>query len=225
MSKVDMECKENLELSKSLTKENNEIFTNIVVYLRMSDLSGAEIEEIISDILRMFLDCQQEDKSIESMVGGKDYKKFTEDIIAAVNPKKNIQKNIQDFIVVIVGSFCIMLTYDFVFSYLIKLLKGNIDFNSTYNYTLAVLVSTIIIITIATTLVTYIGKNVFELTKKRFSKLFNFIFGFTAAGLFILSGLLMRKLSHIVILSINIRFLIGIIIVFWAYMGVKRLIK
>ena len=92
MSKVDMECKENLELSKSLTKENNEIFTNIVVYLRMSDLSGEEIEEIISDILRMFLDCQQEGKSIESMVGGEDYKKFTEDIISALNPKKTVSK-------------------------------------------------------------------------------------------------------------------------------------
>lgn len=225
MSKVDMECKENLKLSKSLTEDNDKIFTNIVVYLRMSDLREEEIEEIISDILRMFLDCQQEGKSIESLVGGKDYKKFTDEIISAVKPKKNILKKNQEYLAVIVGSFCIMLTYDFVFSYLPKLLKGNFDFNSIYNYTLAILINTLIILIIATTLVTYIGKNVFEITKKRFSRLSNFIFGCSAAGLFLLLGLLMRTLSHIVILSINIRFIIGIIVVFWTYVVVKKVMK
>jgi len=226
MSKVDMECKENLELSKSLTKENNEIFTNIVVYLRMSDLSGEEIEKIISDILRMFLDCQQEGKSIESMVGGEDYKKFTEDIISAVNPKKTVSKKVKKYLPVVVGMFFVLLTMNFVFLNLSKLLKGNLDFKLPYNCTLYMLINAIMIVIIAFTMVNYIGKNSFELTKIRVSRRKHYIFRLSAGGLFILyilcSLLLKRTLSNIVILSINIRFIIGIIVVFWTYVVVKK---
>ena len=84
----------------------------------------------------MFLDCQEEGKSVESMVG-EDYKQYTENIISAVNPKKFGLKNIKKYLDVIVGAFFIMLTYDFVFSYLLKLLKGNFDLsyiNKHFNY-------------------------------------------------------------------------------------------
>ena len=54
MSKAERERKENFELSKSLTKENDEIFTDIVCYLRVSDLTEEDQEEIISDILGCF---------------------------------------------------------------------------------------------------------------------------------------------------------------------------
>ncbi|MBW9158939.1 hypothetical protein [Clostridium tagluense] len=222
MSNTDRERKENFELGKSLTKENDIIFTDIVCYLRVSDINEEQQEEIISDILRMFLDWQEEGKSLENMVG-EDYKKFTDDIISAVNPKKDIFKKTKDYLVMLVEFSCFMLTIDFIISYLPKLLKGNHDFNLTYNYTLAILINTLLIIIVATTLVTYICKNSFAFSKKCSSKFENFIFGCSAAGLIILSVVLSMTLRHIIILSINIRFVIGIIAVYWVYKGVKKI--
>ena len=159
MSKeVEKERKDNFELSKSLTKENNEIFTNIVVYLRVSDLTEEEQEEIISDLLRMFLDWQAEGKPVESMVG-EDYKQYADKIISAANPKKTISKRVKEYLPVIIGAFFALLTIDLVFLTLPILLKGNLDFNSPYNYTLDKLINTIMILIIAITTVNYIGKN------------------------------------------------------------------
>lgn len=221
MSKTDRERKENFELGKSLTEENGIIFTDIVCYLRVSNINEKEQEEIISDILRMFLDWQEEGKSLENMVGG-NYKNFTDDIISAMNPKKDIFKKTKEFLVLLVQVSCLILTIDFIISYLPKLLKGNHDFNLTYNYTLAILVNTLLIIIVATTLVTYICKSSFAFSNKCSSKLENFIFGCSIAGFIILSVVLSMTLRHIVILSINIRFILGIIVVYWVYKGVKK---
>ena len=228
MNKAERERKENFELGKSLTKENNEIFTNIVCYLRVSDLTEEDQEEIISDILRMFLDCEAEGKSIASMVG-EDYKQYTENIISAVNPNKTVYQKVKEYLPAIVGIFFVLLTIDFVFSTLPKFVKGNFDFNLPYNYTLDMLIKTLMIMIIATTMVTYIGKKGFELSRIRNSRRKHFIFRFGAGGLFMLflitSVVLQRTLSNIVIMSINIQFVIAIIVVFWIYVLVKKVMK
>ena len=228
MSKAERERTENFELGKTLTKENNEILTNIVCYLRVSDLTEEDQEEIISDVLRMFLDCEAEGKSIASMVG-EDYKQYTQSIISAVNPNKTVYQKVKEYLPVIVGMFFVLLTIDFIFSTLPKFVKGNFDFNLSYNYTLDMLIKTVMITIIATTMVTYIGKKGFELSRILNSRRKNFIFRFSAGGLFMLfliaTVVLQRTLSHIVILSINIRFIIGIIIVFWTYVVVKKVVK
>ena len=221
MNKAESDRKENFNLSKGLTEENDEIFTDIVCYLRVSDIGEEEQEEIISDILRMFLDWQEEGKSVESMVG-EDYKEFADNIIAAVNPKKNIFKKIKDFFVILVEFSCFMLTIDFLFAYLPKLLKGTFDLNLTYNYTLTMLVSNSFIIIGASILVTYIGKTSFSFLNNRFYKLENFVFGCSIVALFVLPHVISLKLRHIVILSINIRYIIGVIIVYLIYKGVKK---
>ena len=225
MSKVERERKENFELGKSLTKENREIFTDIVCYLRVSDLTEEDQEEIISDLLRMFLDCQEQGKSVASMVG-EDYKQYTENIISAVNPHKTVYKRVQEYLPAIVGMFFVLLTIDFVFSTLPSFLQGNFDFNLPYNFTLDMVINTLMIMIIATTMVTYIGKKGFELSKIRNSRRKHYIFMLSAGGLFMLflvtSVVLQRTLSNIVIISINIQFVIAIIVVFWIYVLVRK---
>ncbi|MBU3135322.1 hypothetical protein KPL39_03465 [Clostridium gasigenes] len=223
MSKAERDRKENFKLSKGLMEENNRIFTDIVCYLRVSNISEEEQEEIISDILRMFLDWQEEDKSVESMVG-KDYKKFSENIISAIQPKKSMLKTIKGYLGIIGEGFCIMFTIDFIFLYFPKFVKGNFEFNFTYDYTLAMLLRALITVTIACIFIQYIGKNTFEISKKQFSKLANFIFGCSLGGLMVLL-ILLSKLNHIVIFSVNIRYIIGAIVVYWVYKVVKKIIK
>lgn len=79
---------ENSQISQNLNKENQEIYTDLVCYLRVSNLSDMEQEEIISDILRMFFDWEKQGKAVNEMIG-EDYKQFADNIIAAVNPQKS----------------------------------------------------------------------------------------------------------------------------------------
>lgn len=223
MSNLESDIKENIELSKSLIEENDRIFTDIVCYLRVSKLTDEKQEEIISDILRMFLDWQEEGDTVESMLGG-DYKKFADNIILAVDPKTHILKTIKKYLGFTVEGFCMIFTVDFIFLYLPKFAKGSADFNVTYDYTLPMLLSVLIAVFIFCILVNYIGKNAFELSKKHFSKLADFIYGCSAIGL-LMFFLLLSKVSPIVIFSINIRYVIGIIIVYWVYKGVKKAMK
>ena len=155
---------------------------------------------------------------------GEDYKKFADNIISAVNPKKHVLKTIKKYLGFTVEGFCMIFTIDFVFLYLPKFAKGSSDFKITYDYTLPMLLRGLIAVAIFFILTNYIGKNAFELSKKHFSKLADFIFGCSAMALMILL-LLLSKLSPIIVFSINIRYVIGIIVVYWVYKGVKKTMK
>ena len=54
MSSIAQKRKENNKISENLTEENLKIYTDFVCYLRVSDLTEEEEEEIISDVLLMF---------------------------------------------------------------------------------------------------------------------------------------------------------------------------
>ncbi|MBU3171853.1 hypothetical protein [Clostridium estertheticum] len=224
MSNIAREIKENLKLSKSLTEENDRIFTNIACYLRVSKLSDEEQKEIINDILMMFLDWQEEGKTVESMLGD-GYKGFADNIIAAVNPKKHILKRIKKYFVALVDFSFIMLTIDFIFEYFPMLLKGTHNLNLIYNYTLDRLVSNLFIIIGASILVTYIGKTSFSFLNNRFYKLEKFAFVCGIVALLVLPHVLSLKISHIVIFSTNILYIIGIIVIYWVFRGVKKIMN
>lgn len=220
MNSTEISRKENYELSKNLSAENDLIFTDIVCYLRVSDIGEEDQEEIISDILRMFLDWQEEGKSVESMIG-ENFKKFADNIILAVNPKRSILKKVKEYLDILIEGFCILLTIDFVFSYLPRMVKGNLYLS--YEFTAGWLMGVLIIVAVASLLVNYICKNSFELSKKRHSKLENFIFGCSFAIFNIFLVLISILLKDVVIASINIFYVIGIIMVYWIYKGVKKI--
>lgn len=222
VSSIDEKRKENNRISENLNEENLKIYTDFVCYLRVSDLSEEEQEEILSDVLLMFLEWQQDGKLIEAMVGG-DLKKFADDTIAAVNPHKTIVQKIKENLSIVVESFCIMLTIDFIFLYFHKIIKGNV--NMTYDYDLSMFFRWVIFIGIAYWIINYIGKNSFELSKsKKHDKLANFIFGASIAGLIIFTVIMSKILSSIVIFSLNITYVAIIVGVYWIYKGVNKFI-
>lgn len=224
MKNIEMLRKENVKFSESLTKQNDKVFTDIVCYLRVSELSEENQEEIISDILRMFFDCQENDKPIETITGD-DYKKFTDDIISAMNPKRSIFNKVKEYVNIAIMGFCILLTIDFVFEYLPKMIKKGFSLNSQYPIELGTIVKFIIIIIAASAIFDYIGKNSFELSKRHFSKLSNFMFGASFAVFIIFLALLPKLTGNIVILYVNIIYILGIIAIYWGYQGVKKIIK
>ena len=224
MNSMEMLRNENLRFSENLTDRNNKIFTDIVIYLRVSNLNEESQEEIISDILRMFLDCQENDKPIENMIG-QDYKQFTDNIILAMNPKVSIMNKVKEYSKIAIMGFCILLTIDFIFEYLPKMIKEGFNLNYQYSIELGTIIKYIIIMIAACAIFDYIGKNSFELSKKHFSKLSNFIIGAVFAAFSIFLALLPKLTGNIVILSVNISYILGIIVIYWAYQGIKKAVK
>ncbi|AYE33212.1 DUF1129 domain-containing protein [Clostridium septicum] len=211
---------ENIKISKNLTGENQKIFTDIVCYLRVSKLNEIEQEEVINDILTIFFDCEKDKKDIQSVIGN-DFKKFTDEIISAVNPKTSIFNKIKEFLIILIQSLGIILTLDFIVFYLPKIINGN--FALTYTFTLSMVIHFLILLIIAIFLINYVGKNSFKLSETKYSIFKRFIIGASTGAIFVLLIFLNKIFNDINLLSLNIGWILGIIIVFWCCMLTKRI--
>ncbi len=77
--------KKNNNLDKKLSKENQKINLDMIVYLRGSKISERKQEEIREDILDIFLSAQDRGEKAEVFIG-EDYKVFMDNIIANTIP-------------------------------------------------------------------------------------------------------------------------------------------
>ncbi|MDS0526912.1 hypothetical protein NNC19_14565 [Clostridium sp. SHJSY1] len=222
MSKVDVLRKENNEFSKNLTKENYEIYFEMICYLRVSKLNEEVQEEVISDILRIFLDCQEQGNSIESAIG-EDFKKFVDEIILAMNPRIVVFDKLKECFKIFIQASCILLTIDLISIYLPKMIKGN--FNLNYDYTLDMLMQEFLIIILSIAIVNYICKNSFDITKKQIFKWKKIIIVCSFSLGFIILYVLTFLLKNIEVVSINVYYILPIPIIYWGYIGLKKVTK
>ena len=84
--------KQNNQREKELTKENNQVLTDMVVYLRGSDLSDYNQELVRADLIEMVLDAQVRGDDIEK-VFGENYQSICDDIISAF-PKRTTSQRV-----------------------------------------------------------------------------------------------------------------------------------
>lgn len=75
--------KENNALDKQLTKENREIMTDIVCYLRASDINTYEQERVRRDIAEILLNAQKHDRTAQEVLG-EDFREFCDRILEEV---------------------------------------------------------------------------------------------------------------------------------------------
>ena len=83
--------KENNRLDELIKEENQEIFTNMICYLRGSDLSDYNIEVVRNDLTEMVLSAQERGEGINQVVGN-DYKEFCDSIIETFPGKTMFEK-------------------------------------------------------------------------------------------------------------------------------------
>lgn len=79
--------KQNNKMDQKLSKENTEIMTDIVCYLRGSSLSEWDIELVRQDLLDIFLRAEKDRNHIKNVIG-EDFKSFCDEIIANIPPQK-----------------------------------------------------------------------------------------------------------------------------------------
>lgn len=148
---------ENNEAEKKLSKETNDILTDIVVYIRNGNISDYSQELVRRDITQMLLDGENRGLSAAEIVG-EDYKAFCDAVISEMpqlSPIQRVLTGIRDILPAICAG-CAIWT---VFSVIGQLIKGE-DWTHV-PLTVSELITGVCIVLLAVLIVVYITKNVF----------------------------------------------------------------
>ncbi|MGH4117493.1 DUF1048 domain-containing protein [Clostridium sp.] len=136
MNKTKSLIKQLNTASENLSKENKVIFTDIVVYIRMSNIKIKDAEEFLQQILDSFLNAEEQGVSIESVLGTPDIKHYCEEIVNTYKSSYNYLSLYSDYIM-FAGQFIIILS---IINYIIQNLTviivsslSNFTFNLNFN--------------------------------------------------------------------------------------------
>ncbi|MEG0857210.1 MAG: hypothetical protein RSG52_12115, partial [Terrisporobacter sp.] len=104
---VDGLRKLNNELEKSMSKKSDKVYTDMVVYLRVSNLTQLQQEQVRRDLIGMIIDGEKRDQSIDEIIGT-DYKDVCDEIIV-VFPVRTLKDRILE--VISTYSLCISILF------------------------------------------------------------------------------------------------------------------
>lgn len=151
-------------LDKQISKENQKAFTDLICYLRGSDLSDHDIELVRQDLSEMVLSAQDRGENIAQVIGA-DYQGFCDSVIASLPPKSKKQKIIASLDVLCWG-LAILIGINIVMNKAIIVLASNLISGKVVNYdisfTVGTVVSIVLIMALANGLVKAITRNAFE---------------------------------------------------------------
>ena len=163
--------KKNNENEKNILEENDEIYTNMIVYLRGANISEYNQEKVREDLIAMILDGQERGDDIQKVIG-ENYKEICDEIIAEI-PKKTVKENVM---------YALMLTLDIVWivgiisvikTLIIMLAQNSKDM--TFVFSLGDLISWGMIVFVAYLVVYYICSTTFREKERETNKVLSFI--------------------------------------------------
>jgi DNA-binding ferritin-like protein (Dps family) len=149
---------ENNKLEKQISKKSNEVYTNMIVYMRGSEISEYNQEKVRRDILDMIIEGEKRGDNIEEIIGN-DYKDICDKIIS-VFPSKTIKERIMSIIGMTLACIYILGTI----SVLQTLLYNFVGKEPILGYSLSIgdIINAVLIILIANVIVSVVSKNVFK---------------------------------------------------------------
>jgi DNA-binding ferritin-like protein (Dps family) len=158
MNELKMLNKLNNELDKQLNKEDSDIMTDIVCYIRAAGLSDKNQELIRQDLLEMALSAQERNEAF-SMTVGKNYKEFCDDIISSMPKMTRMERLLNLFSTLLLcGSILLMISTllsSEAYRILKEIFKGG-PYNLNVSYSLSTVVLDIIITIFSIGIVQYI---------------------------------------------------------------------
>lgn len=154
----------NNELDSKINDGNQEVFTDIICYLRGSAISDYDQELVRQDLLEMILSAQERGEDIETVIG-EDYKEFCDSIIASL-PKKTLKQRTVSFLdiacwcLAILGAINIVMSRDTI-NIIRNLVSGQaVDFHISVSA--GTVISIGVVLAAAVLIVEYIVKNPFK---------------------------------------------------------------
>ena len=192
--------KKNNENEKQILEENDEIYTNMVVYLRGANISEYNQEKVREDLIAMILDGQERGDDIQKVIG-ENYKEICDEIIAEI-PKKTVKENVM---------YALMLTLDIVWivgvisvikTLIIMLAKNSKDM--TFVFSLGDLISWGMIVFVAYLVVYYICSTTFREKERETNKVLSFIIIWFICCIILCAIILPSLLIKVTIFSVHI---------------------
>lgn len=192
--------KKNNENEKNILEENDEIYTNMIVYLRGANISEYNQEKVREDLIAMILDGQERGDDIQKVIG-ENYKEICDEIIAEI-PKKTVKENVM---------YALMLTLDIVWivgiisvikTLIIMLAKNSKDM--TFVFSLGDLISWGMIVFVAYLVVYYICSTTFREKERETNKVLSFIIIWLVCCIILCAIILPSLLIKVTIFSVHI---------------------
>ena len=192
--------KKNNENEKQILEDNDEIYTNMVVYLRGANISEYNQEKVREDLIAMIVDGQERGDDIQKVIG-ENYKEICDEIIAEI-PKKTVKENVM---------YALMLTLDIVWivgvisvikTLIIMLAKNSKDM--TFVFSLGDLISWGMIVFVAYLVVYYICSTTFREKERETNKVLSFIIIWFICCIILCAIILPSLLIKVTIFSVHI---------------------
>ena len=163
--------KKNNENEKQILEENDEIYTNMVVYLRGADISEYNQEKVREDLIAMIVDGQERGDDIQKVIG-ENYKEICDEIIAEI-PKKTVKEKVMHALTLTLDIVWIMGIISVIKTFIY--LKRNDIEEMNFVFMLGDLVSWCIIVVVANVVVERVCKNSFKEKKTKQNKVISFL--------------------------------------------------
>ena len=213
MSKTKSLIKQLNKASENLSLENQSIFTDIVVYIRTSNIKTKDAEEFLQQILDSFLNAEQQGVSIENVLGTPDIKHYCEEIVIAYKSSYTSLSLCSEYIMY-TGTVIIMLSIiNYITQCLTIIKKHRVNDLTFYlSFNLGIISQFLLIGLIVIAVMAYTKKSCFEKNVKR-GKLKEFFILWILSILWIcimiactmfLGGILSFKLNIIIVLIIGL---------------------
>ena len=201
----------NNQREKAMSQESMVVYTDMVVYLRASNLTAMQQEQVRSDLIDMILDGEQRGDNIEDILGG-DYKNFCDEIMANF-PPRTLKSKMLSGLATISLCFAILLGITVV----TQLIENVVESRPLWQYDFQItdLIMLLVYTGVAWIIVEVICKNVFKKPQKNRSKAretVNTVGIFL--GFFILIGgvVWLSQVVKLVLFSCNIGLILGVIV-------------
>ena len=163
--------KKNNENEKKIYEENDEIYTNMVVYLRCSGISEHNQEKVREDLIAMIIDGQDRGDDIQKVMG-ENYKEICDEIIAEF-PKKTTKEKVIHALMMTLDVIWILGFISVIKNLIAMLAKDSKDM--TFSFMLGDLISWSVIVLVANAIVYYIGRTAFKENEGKNNKVLSFI--------------------------------------------------
>ncbi|WP_062323512.1 hypothetical protein [Halolactibacillus sp. JCM 19043] len=159
MNKLTKELlKKNNTREKAIFKSNNDIYTNMIVYLRGSDLTEYDQEVVRADIIELILDGQQRGDDIQKVMGGQ-YKEICDEIIE-VMPKKTKKEVTLEYVVISLNALWILGVIALVKNLITNVISE--ENQMVFVLTLGDMINVAVIIFVANIIIWYVTQTAFE---------------------------------------------------------------
>lgn len=161
MSKASFELKKkNNEREELISEENDEMYTDMIVYLRYADISEYNQELVRADLIELILDGQERGDDIAAVMGSR-YKEICDEIIENM-PRRTLREKVVKRVDECLCMFCALGISVILMQFITGFAKEELRFKFTMTW--GYFISMFLIVGVTELIIAFLKKSLFEET-------------------------------------------------------------